>query len=91
MTRSWPEGTCEHLGHQLGGEEDEERYVQSEETLASRELHSVCLHGKEPVKKGTALQHRQYRLRELRGIFWRTELLLFEPLYGEIYGLWRKP
>jgi hypothetical protein len=27
------------------------------------------------VSKGTALQHRQYRLRELRGIFWRTELL----------------
>jgi len=27
------------------------------------------------ISKGTALQHRQYRLRELRGIFWRTELL----------------
>jgi hypothetical protein len=27
------------------------------------------------VSKGTALQHRQYRLRELRGTFWRTELL----------------
>ena len=27
------------------------------------------------VSKGTALQHRQCRLRELRGIFWRTELL----------------